>query len=177
MLATTGTGEAKLDGKAIYQQRQQRLRNIKHSYQDTSLNPVILIAQMLHETANLTSFWSQPPPHNLAGIGVTGEWSPVPKDDWPYNPQRQRYERGVSFNSWDVAVSAHCGRVLAYALPEGQGNPKQAALIAVALKHRPLPDDVRGSATTVFDLAGTWAADEEYGVKMVKKIRGLLAGE
>lgn len=71
----------------------------------------------------------------------------------------------------------NCGRVLAYALPKGQGNPQQEALIEAALKHRPLPDHLRGSATTVDDLAGTWAVDEEYGVKIVRKIRGLLAGE
>ena len=34
----------------------------------------LAIAQMAHETGSLTSWWSQPPRRNLAGIGVTGAW-------------------------------------------------------------------------------------------------------
>src|SRR4051794_14152901 len=34
----------------------------------------LAIAQMAHETGSLTSWWSQPPRRNPAGIGVTGAW-------------------------------------------------------------------------------------------------------
>ena len=37
------------------------------------LDPLVAACQMIEETAHLSSFWSQPPRHNMAGIGVTGE--------------------------------------------------------------------------------------------------------
>ena len=37
------------------------------------MDPLVAVAQMVLETGNLTSFWSQPPRRNPAGIGVTGE--------------------------------------------------------------------------------------------------------
>ena len=37
------------------------------------LDPLVAVAQMVLETGNLTSFWSQTPRRNPAGIGVTGE--------------------------------------------------------------------------------------------------------
>src|SRR5690349_6362679 len=36
------------------------------------LDPLLAVAQMAEETAHLTSFWSQRPRRNFAGIGVTG---------------------------------------------------------------------------------------------------------
>ena len=40
---------------------------------DAKLDPLVAVAQMVLETGNLTSFWSQTPRRNPAGIGVTGE--------------------------------------------------------------------------------------------------------
>ena len=37
------------------------------------LDPLLVVAQMSEETGHLTSFWSQRPRRNFAGIGVTGE--------------------------------------------------------------------------------------------------------
>ena len=36
------------------------------------MEPVMSLAQMIHETGCLTSWWSQRPRRNPAGIGVTG---------------------------------------------------------------------------------------------------------
>ena len=36
------------------------------------VDPLVVIAQMDHETAHLSSYWSQRPRRNPAGIGVTG---------------------------------------------------------------------------------------------------------
>ncbi len=36
------------------------------------IDPVLAIAQMVHETGNLTSFWSARPQRNPAGLGVNG---------------------------------------------------------------------------------------------------------
>jgi hypothetical protein len=113
------------------------------------LDPLLVVSQMVLETANLTSFWSQRPRRNPAGIGVTGEPG-----------------AGISFGSWPKAVRAHAGRLLAYALPLEGENSLQRALIEEALTWRPLPANRRGVAPTLQGLAGTWATDLEYADKI-----------
>lgn len=134
-----------------YDERQ--VREIALRYDEVArgvgLDPLLVIAQLVLETDNLSSFWSQPPRRNPAGIGVTG----VPGE-------------GVSFPSWNKAVNAHVGRLLAYAVRDGGGSEKQRTLITRALKVRPLPDDRRGVAPTLNGLAGTWATDPNYATKI-----------
>jgi hypothetical protein len=113
------------------------------------LDPLLVVAQMVEETGHLTSFWSQRPRRNMAGIGVTGE-----------------PDKGVSFPSLEIAVRAHTGRLLAYALPRGTGDQAQKDLITEALAFRFLPDRLRGAAPTLKGLAGTWAVDKQYAVKL-----------
>jgi len=115
------------------------------------LDPLLVVSQMVLETGNLTSFWSQVPRRNPAGIGVTGEEG-----------------AGNTFSSWDKACRAHVGRLLAYALPKGAENAAQRALIKEALQVRPLPDDRRGRAPTLAGLAGSWAMDPKYAGKIVR---------
>ena len=109
------------------------------------LDPLVAASQMIEETAHLSSFWSQPPRHNMAGIGVTGEDGV-----------------GVSFPSAQEGVRAHLGRLLAYALKAGTETPAQLSLITEALNFRPLPADHRGVAPTLGGLTGRWAADPQY---------------
>lgn len=113
------------------------------------LDPLLLVAQMIEETAHLTSDWSQRPRRNPAGLGVTG-----------------RPGEGLSFPSWAAAVRAHAGRVLAYCLAKGTENPAQAKLISEALAYRSLPDDLRGCAVHLKGLVGTWAQDPQYAEKV-----------
>ncbi|HUP32766.1 MAG TPA: glucosaminidase domain-containing protein, partial [Gaiellaceae bacterium] len=131
------------------------VREIVKKYVATSkevgLDPLLVVTQMVLETGNLTSFWSQPPRRNPAGIGVTGEPG-----------------KGLSFSSWDKAVRAHVGRLLAYAIPEGEETPAQRKLIKEALAVRPLPSNRRGCAPTLKGLAGTWATDKQYAKKLVR---------
>ncbi|HEY7630590.1 MAG TPA: N-acetylmuramoyl-L-alanine amidase [Thermoleophilaceae bacterium] len=125
------------------------VRHIVANYYATApavgLDPLIVVAQMSEETGHLTSFWSQRPRRNPAGIGVTGEPG-----------------QGVSFPDWKTAVRAHTGRLLAYAIPKGSENPAQAALIEEALSFRPLGDEHRGVAPTLKGLVHQWAADPNY---------------
>jgi hypothetical protein len=113
------------------------------------LDPLLVTAQMTEETDHLTSFWSQRPRRNFAGIGVTGQPG-----------------AGLSFPDLKTAVRAHTGRLLAYALPAGAGSPVQKQLIDEALAARPLPPQLRGAAATLKGLAGTWAQDPQYAVKL-----------
>ena len=80
------------------------------------LDPLLVVAQMVLETGNLTSDWSQPPRRNPAGIGVTGEPG-----------------EGISFPTWQAAVRAHVGRLLAYCIADGAETPAQLKLIEEAL--------------------------------------------
>jgi hypothetical protein len=113
------------------------------------IDPLLAVAQMAEETAHLTSFWSQRPRRNFAGIGVTGAPGV-----------------GLSFPDLKTSVHAHVGRLLAYALPDVAANPAQRTLIAEALAARPLDDSLRGSASTLKGLAGHWAGDLDYADKI-----------
>jgi Mannosyl-glycoprotein endo-beta-N-acetylglucosaminidase len=132
---------------------EQDVARIVQLYFDTArplgLDPLLVVSQMVLETANLASFWSQRPRRNPAGIGVTGEPG-----------------AGISFPSWSKAVRAHAGRLLAYALPLGGEDSVQRALVEEALTWRPLPANRRGAAPTLQGLAGTWATDPEYADKI-----------
>lgn len=119
--------------------------------QAVGLDPLLVVSQMVLETGNLTSHWSQVPRRNPAGIGVTGEPG-----------------AGISFPSWKKAVRAHVGRLLAYAIPLGDEDAGQKKLIEEALEWRPLPNTHRGVAPTIKGLAGTWAADPKYAGKIVR---------
>ena len=129
------------------------VRKILGTYMETckraGLDPLLVVSQMVLETGNLMSHWSQPPRRNPAGIGVTGQPG-----------------AGLSFSNWDKAVRAHVGRLLAYALPAGAETEAQGRLVAEALKARPLPDDRRGKAPALKGLAGSWASDRKYADKI-----------
>ena len=119
------------------------------------LDPLVPVAQMVLETNNLKSAWSQPPFRNFAGIGITSD------DADPDLVPR--------FKTWKAAVRAHVGRLVAYTVPAGQETPAQAALIEAALKARPLSAAVRGQVKTVGGLEGTWATGADYA-KAVSRV-------
>ena len=125
------------------------LRTYAATCKQAGLDPLLVVSQMVLETGNLMSFWSQPPRRNPAGIGVTGARG-----------------AGLSFSNWDKAARAHVGRLLAYALPKDAGTEAQRKLIDEALKVRPLPDDRRGRAPKLKGLAGSWATDPKYADKI-----------
>jgi hypothetical protein len=131
------------------------VRVIVRDYYETAravgLDHLLVVAQMVLETGGLTSFWSQRPRRNPAGIGVTGAPG-----------------AGLSFPSWNTAVRAHTGRLLAYSLASGNETQPQMQLIDEALAFRPLPQRFRGVAPRLEGLAGTWAADPQYALKLAR---------
>ena len=146
--------------------------------EQVGLDWFLAIAQMAHETGSLTSWWSQPPRRNLAGIGVTGAWraglpdgspGPAPGPAWAWSEPLGRWLEGVSFPTWGSdAVPAHLGRLLAYALPAGLGDLTQQSLIAKALGYRSLPASHYGSAPTILGLNGRWAVPgTDYGQRIM----------
>ncbi len=121
----------------------------------------LALAQLALETGSLSSWWSQRPRRNPAGIGVTGRVQAgapdaPPGPGWTWDGTQWR--EGLSFATWvDDAIPAHLGRLLAYALTDAQASPTQRALIDWALGYRPLPDAYRGVAPTIIGLNGRWA--------------------
>lgn len=115
----------------------------------------LALSQMVHETAALTSDWSQPPKRNPAGIGVTGGLDPAtgqPLGQW--------------FDTWTDAVQSHVGLLLCYRFAtNAEGSAGQQRLIRVYTSFRSSPP--RGVASTVEEMAVKWAADPDYTKKLV----------
>ncbi len=133
---------------------------------EVGVDPLVAVAQALHETGNLTSWWSQRPRRNGCGYGVTGDTSaePPPAEEahlWAYDEEQQTWRKGISFATWEASVRAHIGRLLAYALTDAQATPAQRTLIDEALALRPLPASYRGAAPTLRGLNGRWAVPGE----------------
>jgi hypothetical protein len=152
------------------------------------VDPVLAIAQMIHETGNLTSFWAARPQRNPAGIGVNGQKrpdEPADRTNWAFNTQRGQWEFGVSFATWqNDAIPAHIGRLLAYFLPRGAESDAQRALIERGLRYRPLPDRMRGSATVLRQLGKAhnptgqgWASPgTDYGARIAATANRIIEG-
>lgn len=110
------------------------------------VDPVLAIAQMIHETGNLSSFWAARPQRNPAGIGVNGRASFAALPGYVYNTARGRFEAGIAFPSWSDAAQAHIGRLLAYATKPQDRTDVQQALATTALRWRDFPAQWMGYA-------------------------------
>jgi hypothetical protein len=173
-LATRATGYTS-DDIAIIVEAYRQLGAV------VELDWFLAFAQMAHETGHLTSWWSQRPRRNPAGIGVTGATKPgtpesPPGTNWAWDGSLWR--EGISFPTWiDHAIPAHLGRLLAYALTDAQASPAQHELITFALKYRPLPASYRGSAPTIIGLNGRWAVPgTTYGQSIVGLLQRMRDG-
>ncbi len=155
-----------------------------HYAEETGLDPLLALAQCVHETGGLTSWWAGRPRRNFAGIGVSGHtlvppegsptdpadpdfWRPADEEGWEYHAERGLWEAGCTFGSVREAVRKHVGRLLAYALHDEEANEAQLRLIKEALDHRGLPARFRGAAPTIKGLVGRWATDPRYVTKLV----------
>ena len=87
----------------------------------------LLVSQMFHETGYLTSWWSQPPRRNMAGIGVTGEvsTSDPQSNAWAFKQEAGKWFKGYSFGDWRAAVQAHFAHMSAYVYPDERNNARQ----------------------------------------------------
>jgi hypothetical protein len=125
------------------------------------VDPAVAIAQMIHETGFLTSWWSNRPRRNPAGIGVTGQSSIEEPDnllEWAYNERTKKWHKGLSFMTWEShAIPAHIARLLAYATKPIDRNSEQQQFIDKYTKERPVPVSVIGKSPTLAGLEATWA--------------------
>jgi hypothetical protein len=142
------------------------------------VDPCIAIAQMIHETGNLTSFWSQRPQRNPAGIGVTGQTSksqpPKGVHNWAWDDSKRLWCYGISFPSWvNDAIPAHVGRLLAYATKAADRTEAQQILVKQALSYRTLPSAYQGQAPSLRGLGGRWAVP---GTNYPERLRTTAGG-
>jgi len=103
-------------------------------------------AQMCLETGYLRfGNLVQPEFHNYCGLGAIDEEHP-----------------GEIFETEQLGVRAHIQHLHAYAKPENEDNRLKNELIDKRYKWV----NPKGKAPTIFELAGTWAADRAYGEKL-----------
>jgi hypothetical protein len=112
------------------------------------INSDIAFCQMVHETDYLRfSDTVQPGQNNFCGLGATDKGEP-----------------GLSFPSVEIGIRAHIQHLKAYA----NAQPLRKKLVD------PRFDRVnRGEAPYVDYLAGTWATDPQYGVKLKRRLQML----
>ena len=112
------------------------------------INSDVAFVQMCLETGFLRfGNLVQPEQHNYCGLGATGPGHP-----------------GLSFKTPKQGVRAHIQHLHAY------GTTEEFVLKNKLLDTRYRYVNPRGKAPTIFELAGTWAADRAYG----EKLSGLL---
>jgi hypothetical protein len=130
----------------------ERLHKIARTYLDEAaaegINSDVAFCQMVHETDYLrfggdARAWQ----NNFCGLGVTGGGRP-----------------GLSFSSVRIGVRAHIQHLKAYADAEPLHN--RCVDPRFALVHR-------ARAPFVEDLAGAWATDPEYAVKLRRILAAL----
>ena len=112
------------------------------------INSDIAFCQMVHETDYLRFGDDvQPGQNNFCGLGATG-----------------RNEPGLSFPSVEIGVRAHIQHLKAYA----NARPLRKKLVDPRFSRVS-----RGQAPYIEYLAGTWATDPQYSVKLKRKLQAL----
>lgn len=121
------------------------------------LDPFMAAAQCIFETGGLTSGWSARPKRNPAGLGV-------------------QQEGGLSFATWDEAIQAHIGQLLAFALRDDEANDAQKAMMKRNPRFSKIKPEQRGSAKTLAGFNNNWTNDAEYGNKLAARIEAIRVG-
>lgn len=119
------------------------------------VDPFLAAVQCIFETDSLRSQWAARPHRNPAGLGV-------------------HQEGGLSFDTWEHAVMAHLGQLVAYALRDDEANDAQRAMIGRNPRLGSIPPAHRGVAKTVAGLNGTWSAAPDYASRLVSRLQAVL---
>jgi hypothetical protein len=129
------------------------------------VDPFLAATQCVFETDSLRSTRAARPTTNPGGRR---------------NPAGLGLRQGVdlTFASWEEAVQAHIGQLLAFALRDEDANESQLALMQKNPNHANLAAELRGAATTVAGLTGRWAAsnDPRYAEKLLARAQAVLQG-
>lgn len=137
--------------------RRKYVRKIVRLYDEEcrmeDVRPAVAFAQMCHETGFL-EFWGRVlwRQNNFCGYGVVDSSS-----------------RGASFRTMREGVRVHVQHLKAYGSKEPLRNPN------LDVRRRFIDKRFLGADTTVFDLSGTWAANENYGRIIARLVDELCA--
>lgn len=118
------------------------------------VDPFLAAAQCAYETQGLTSSWAARPHRNPANMGV-GQ------------------EGGLSFATWELAVQAHIGQLLAFALRDDEASDAQRQMIQKNPRLGQIASDARGSAKTLAGLNNRWTNDPDYASKIVAQAQAM----
>jgi hypothetical protein len=150
------------------------------------LNPVLVVAQAIVETENFSSWWAARPRRNPAGLGVSGRTSatrPADGANWEWDERGQFWRSGCRFATWQDAIPAHVGRLLAYVLASKDTSERDRPLINQALGYLPLNGRVRGTVRCLRQLGQRhnpsglgWAKPGTYYGKNIAAVAQRLAG-
>lgn len=145
--------------------------------ESVGVDPVVAIAQMVHETANLRTWWSTRPRRNPSNIGVTGATNtgPKPEGQWSQAPDGQWVE-GALFPTWEQhAIPAHVARFVALCIPEERQSPHQRALVqAQAPSVMSLPPEYLGKVETIEQLARVSSTQPTYVAHILSVMNALM---
>lgn len=147
------------------------------------IDPLFAIAQMIHETGAITSWWSRRPRRNPAGIGVTGRTKAGkaddarPGDDWIWNSERKLWVQGYTFEDWRKAALAHYGHLLAYMLTDKQldSDPRRS-IVACDPRASAIPKKNRGVVASLRGLNGTWAVPGKTYADRIVAVANAIRG-
>jgi hypothetical protein len=115
------------------------------------VDPFLAACQCIFETDSLTSkLASRAGGRNPAGLGA-------------------RQEGALTFDSWENAVQAHIGQLLAFALTDGEANEAQKVMMAKNPRHGRIPTELRGSAKTLAGLNNRWTTNPDYAAGLIKR--------
>ena len=118
------------------------------------IDPFLAAAQAIFETGGFTSGWAARPKRNPAGLGV-------------------RQEGGLSFGTWDEAVQAHLGQLLAFALRDDEASDAQKAMMKRNPRHANIKAEHRGVAKKLSGLNSAWTDDADYAGKLVTRAEAI----
>jgi hypothetical protein len=72
-------------------------------------------------------------------------------------------------DSWDAAVQAHIGQLLAFALRDDEANDAQRQMMRKNPRFGRIGPDLRGAAKTIAGLSNRWTADPNYAAALVAR--------
>ena len=119
------------------------------------VDPFLAAAQCIYETEALRSWWARRPRRNPANLGV-----------------RSRVI-GLSFATWEDAVQAHLGQLLAFAVPQATATEAQLEMMRRNPGHILIAPTARGAAPTLRDLNDRWDDIPDYAYRLLAVARAI----
>ncbi len=147
--------QARLPGQSEYRKDVAVIFGLYWQYAPSvGVDPFLAACQCVFETDALRSQWAARPRRNPAGLGV-------------------RQEGGLSFATWDEAVQAHIGQLLALALRDEEASDAQRAMMQRNPRHAHVKAEARGTVKTVGGLDGTWNGSPDYAEALLVRMRAI----